>query len=172
MQQADRQELPLPPLEIDVEALGRHFPGTAGDDAEQRRAVGRHDIGELELAGGELRDVVIEPVGEGGVHVGDRAVRLGGKKARRRVVEIVDGVLQFLKETFVPLALARDVGDRPQRDARLGDPLERADADAVPGRRAFAGQRRGHAQFFDSRVCPRGPPAPAGRPPRRLPARR
>ena len=45
MQQAHRQELALPALEIDVEALGRHFAGTAGDDAEQRRAVGGDDIG-------------------------------------------------------------------------------------------------------------------------------
>ncbi len=43
--------------------------------------------------------------------------------------------------------------DRPQRHARLGDALERANADAVPGRRAFAGQGRGHAQFFDRAIA-------------------
>ena len=148
VQQANRQELAFTTLEIDVEALGRHLPGAAGDDAEQRRAVGGHDVGELELAGRELRDVVIEPIGEGGVHVRDRAVGFGGKEARRRVVEIVDGVLQVLKEALVPLAFAGDVGDRPKGHARFGDALERAHTDAVPGRRAVAGQGRGHAQFL------------------------
>ena len=38
---------------------------------------------------------------------------------------------------------------RPQRRARRGDALERTHADAVPGRRAFAGQRRRHAQLLD-----------------------
>ena len=45
---------PLAALEVDVELLGRHLAGAAGDDAEQRRAVGGDDVGEFELAGGEL----------------------------------------------------------------------------------------------------------------------
>ncbi len=153
MQQTHRQELALPALEIDVEAFGRHFSGSAGDDAQQRRAVGGDDIGKLELSSRELRDIIIEPIGEGGVHMRDRAVGFGGEKARRRVIEIVDGVLQILKEALVSLAFARDVGDRPQRHPRLGDALERAHADAVPGRRAVAGQGRGHAQFFDRPIA-------------------
>ena len=149
MQQPHRQELAAAALEVDVEPLRRHLAGMAGDDAEQRRAVGGDDVGEFELAGGELGDVVVEPVGERRVHVDDRAVRIGGEEAGRRMVEIVDRVLQVLEEALVALALAGDVADRPQRRAAPRDAVERADADAVPGRRAVAGKRRRHAQLFD-----------------------
>ena len=46
----------------------------------------------------ELGEIIVEPAGERRVHIGDRAVGLGGKKAGRRVVEIVDRVLQILEE--------------------------------------------------------------------------
>ena len=149
VQQPHRQKLTAAALEVDVEPLRRHFAGTAGDDAEQRRAVAGDDVGEFELSGGELGDIVVEPVGERRVHVDDRAVRIGGEEAGRRVVEIVDRVLQILEEALVALALAGDVADRPQRRAAPRDAVERADADAVPGRRAVAGKRRRHAQLFD-----------------------
>ena len=35
------------------------------------------------------------------------------------MVEIVDGVLQFLEDVFLPLELAGDVRDRPDRELRL-----------------------------------------------------
>ena len=130
------------------------------------------DVGELELAGGELGDVVVEPVGQRRVDIDDRAVRLGGEEAGRRMVEIVDRVLQVLEEVLVALALARDVGDDPQRRAAPRDAFERPHADAIPAGRALAGQRRRHAQFLDARDCPRARPGRAGRPPPRLPARR
>ncbi len=54
----------------------------------------------------ELGDVVVEPIGERRVHVGDGAVGLGREEPGRRVVEIVDRVLQVLEEGFVAVAFA------------------------------------------------------------------
>ena len=52
------------------------------------------------------------------------------------MVEIVDRVLQFLKDVFLALELARDVGERPHREALLALAVaERAHAHAQPARR-------------------------------------
>ena len=58
---------------------------------------------------------------------------LGGEEAGRRMVEIVDRVLQLLEHVLVPLELAGDVGERPDREALLALALaERAHAHAQP----------------------------------------
>ena len=52
------------------------------------------------------------------------------------MIEIIDGVLQFLKDIFLPLALARDVGQRPHRQARVAPAAaERTDLETQPARR-------------------------------------
>jgi hypothetical protein len=52
------------------------------------------------------------------------------------VIEIVDGVLQLLKHVLLALALARHIGERPHRQARLAPAVaERADLEAQPTRR-------------------------------------
>ena len=150
VENADRQEAPASAFQIDVELLGRHFARPAGNDRYQRRAVGGHDIRQFELARRELREIIVEPPGERRIHVGDRAVWLRREKAGGRVVEIVDHMLQVLKKAFVPFAFARDVGDGPERRVVFCDALERAHPDAIPGRAAFAGQRRRDAQFLDA----------------------
>ena len=150
MENADRQEAPPSAFQIDVELLGRHFARPAGNDRYQRRAVGGHDIRQFELAGRELSEIIVEPPGERRIHVGDRAVWLRREKAGGRVVEIVDHMLQVLKKAFVPFAFARDVGDGPERRVVFCDAFERAHPDAIPGRAAFAGQRRRDAQFLDA----------------------
>ena len=49
------------------------------------------------------------------------------------MVEIIDGVLEFLKHVFLPLELARHVGDRPHRQAGLALAVtERAHAHPQP----------------------------------------
>ena len=82
----------------------------------------------------ELGEVDADPFGERGVQVADAPVRLEREEAGRRVVEIVDGVLQLLKDVLLVLALARDVGDEPA-DARLAA-ADRADPHAIPARSA------------------------------------
>ena len=56
------------------------------------------------------------------------------------MIEIIDGVLQLLEHVFLALAVARHVGDRPHRHARVALALaERAHAHAQPA----YGLRRG-----------------------------
>ena len=76
-------------------------------------------------------EIVVEPVGERRVEVDDVAVGIDREEAGRRVVEIVDGVLQFLEDVFLPLAVARHVGDGPQRQAAVALPRRRAAARAA-----------------------------------------
>ena len=142
MQNARWDEPPLPGLEVDVELLRRHFAGRSGYDGEHRAAISGDDVVDLEPAGAELGEIIIEPARQGGVHMRDRAIRLGGEKARRRVVEIVDRVLKILEKSFVPVVVARLIRDRPDHQAVSRDALERANTNAVPGDLALAARRR------------------------------
>ena len=85
-------------------------PGAAAQRGQQRRAVAGDDVGELEAAGADLGEILIEPIGERGVEIDDVALGIDGEEAGRRVIEIVDGVLQLLKDVLLPLALAGHVG--------------------------------------------------------------
>ena len=58
---------------------------------------------------------MVEPRRERGVEIADVAIAIDGEEAGRRVIEIVDGVLQFLEDVLLALAVARHVGDGPQR---------------------------------------------------------
>ena len=142
VENARRQQAALTRLEVDVELLGRHFAGRAGDHGEHRAAVSGHDIVDLEPADAELSEIVVEPAGQGGVHMRDRAIRLGREKPSRRVIEIVDRVLEILEEGFMPGVVARLIRDRPRHQAVLGDALERANANAIPGGVGLAARRR------------------------------
>ena len=127
---------PVAGLEVDIEDFGLHVAGHRRERGEQRRALARHDVVELEAAGADLREIMVEPIGERGVEIDDVAVALGGKEAGRRMVEIVDRVLQLLKHVLVPLELAGHVGQRPDRHARFALAFaERPHADAQPTRR-------------------------------------
>ncbi len=153
MQDARRQDPALPGLEIDVERLRLHLARPAGHGGEHRAAVARDDVADLEPAEAELGEVVVEPFRQRRVHVDDRPVGLRRKKTRRRVVEIVDRVLEILEEGLVPVVLARLVRDGPDRGARPLGALERPDADAIPGHRSVPGQRRRQAQVFAGRFA-------------------
>ena len=74
-------ETPWRRLRSTTVSIGLDFARRAGDHVEQRRAVGGDDVGKLHLARREFSDVVIEPMGERRVHVGDRAVRLRRKRS-------------------------------------------------------------------------------------------
>src|SRR5438445_9269946 len=63
------------------------------------------------------------------------------------MVEIIDGVLQLLKDVLVALEFARHVGQRPNRHSRLPLALaERAYADAQPT--AFLASMRAKAHLL------------------------
>ena len=63
------------------------------------------------------------------------------------MVEVVDGVLQFLKNVLLPLAIAGDVAERPDGEAAgaLAD-AQRTDLHSQPARRPTLGG--GDAHFF------------------------
>jgi hypothetical protein len=66
---------------------------------------------------------MVEPFGQGGVEVSDRAFAIDREETGRRMVEIVDRVLQLLEDVLLLLALAGDLGDRPHRHARVASLL-------------------------------------------------
>src|SRR5207302_596433 len=62
-----------------------------------------------------------------------------------RVVEIIDGVLEFLKHVFLPLEFTRHVGDRPHRQAGLALAVtERAHAHPQPAPGLFLAGAHAH----------------------------
>ena len=76
------------------------------DRAYQRHAVAGDDFRKGGIAGREARKIDAQPFGERGVDVGDAAFLVGGEEAGRRVVEMVDRLLQVEEEAFLlgPLA--------------------------------------------------------------------
>ena len=119
-------------LQIDVEHLGLDL-ARRRRQREQRSPLTRYDVGKLEPAIGDLGEVVIEPLRQRRVEIGDAALGVGGEETRRRVIEIIDGVLQFLKHVLLALELAGDVGNRPYRHPLLALAFtERAHAHAQP----------------------------------------
>jgi hypothetical protein len=145
-----------PGLEVDIEDLGLHVARHGRERGQERRALAREHVVELETAGADLREIMVEPIGERGVEIDDAAVGLGRKEARRRVVEIIDRVLQLLKHILVALELARHVGQCP--DGHAGFALafaERAHADAQPTCR-LAGVRADADLFLTAAAFARG----------------
>src|SRR5262249_24916845 len=108
-------------------------PGRAGERVREPRAPPRHDLFELEAARADLGKIIIEPIGQRSVDIDDVAVAFCRKEAGRRMIEIVDRVLQLLEYILVPLEIARHVRERPHRHARFAFTLaERTHADAQP----------------------------------------
>ena len=132
--------------EVEVDDLGlAAAPGLAACRSD--RLSPRDDIADVRRARLELGEVDAEPLGERGVEVDDAAVRLEREEAGRRVVEIVDRVLQLLEDVLLVLALAGDVGDQPADMAvRAADGI---DPDAVPARAGrLAADAARHADFL------------------------
>ena len=77
VEEPDRQRAAAASLEVDVENLGLDVARHGRKRGEQRRAFAGHDVVELEAAGADLGEIVIEPVGERGVEIDDVAVGLG-----------------------------------------------------------------------------------------------
>ena len=113
VEQPHRQSAAAAGFQIEIEHLGLDLARRGAQRRQQRGAVAGDEVGELEAAGADLRQILIEPVGERGVEVDHVALAVDGEEAGRSVIEIIDGVLQFLKDVFLPLALARHVAERP-----------------------------------------------------------
>ncbi len=66
---------------------------------------------------------MIEPCRERRVEIDNVAGRIDRKESCRRMVQVVNGVLEFLENVFLTLAVARHVGDRPHGHARIASAL-------------------------------------------------
>ena len=149
MQHAHRQALAAATLEVEIELLGANLAGAAGDAGQQGAAAARDEIGELETARAHLRQIVVEPRRQRGVHVAHLARRVAGEETGRRVVQEVDRVLKLLEDVLVPLTLARHVGDRPEAGPLGTREGQRTDPHAIPADIAGrAVERRRQAQLL------------------------
>ncbi|MCY1489888.1 hypothetical protein D9M68_236280 [compost metagenome] len=111
---AHRQALAVQLAQIEVEHLGLLQARLRLHGLDERQPLAGHQVADADRAWLELGQVDAEPIGERGVDVEDLALAPGGEEAGRRVVEIVDGVLQFLEEAFLVVALRRNVGNLPE----------------------------------------------------------
>ena len=133
--------------QVDVEHLRFDFAGHRHDRGQQRRAVAGDDVGEFQPARADLGEIVVEPVRQRRIDIGEIAGRIDREEAARRVIEIFDRVLQFLEHVLLALAVAGDVGYRPHRVARLAlARAERTHAHAQPA--AVAAVLAGDAHLF------------------------
>ena len=134
-----RQRAAAAGAQIEIEHLGLHLARRALQRGQKRGAIAPDQVGEFQAAGADLGQILVEPVGQRLVEIDDIALGIDGEKAGRRVIEIVDGVLQRLKGIFLLVAVARHVGERPHRQACLAAAIaERADLEAQPARRPAA----------------------------------
>ena len=118
MEQPDRNRAAVAGLEVEVEDFGFDF-ARHRRQRQKRSPLARHDVGEFQAAGSDFREILVEPACQRGIQIDDVARGIGGEKTGRRVIEIVDRVLQFLEDIFLLLAVPGDIGDAPDRGAVL-----------------------------------------------------
>ena len=111
MEEPDRQPRAVGAHEVDVERL--RLAASRACRLDDRQALDGDDVADMRGAGLELGEVDADPLGERCIQIADAPVRLEREEAGRRVVEVVDRVLQLLKNVLLVLALAGDVGDQP-----------------------------------------------------------
>ena len=103
------------------------------DRADKRHAVAGDDLAQRRGARREAREIDAEPFGERGVDVGDAALLVGGEETGRRMIEMVDRLLQVEEEALLLGALPRNVGKLPGKQRLpLAGHAEGARAHPVP----------------------------------------
>ncbi len=108
-----RQGAAVAAPQIEVEDIGLHLAGLSRQGGEKCSAAAGQDVAEPQAAGADLGEIVIEPAGQRRVDVADVAIGIDREETGRRVVEIVDGVLQLLKHVFLAFTVAGHIGDGP-----------------------------------------------------------
>ena len=116
MQDAHRKRGAVGLDEVDIEAPRVAVRRAAAGSGDERGAVFRHDVGELELAARCVGEVEAEPLGERGVEIIDGALAIGGEETGRRIVEIGDGLLHLLEAGLLPLAVGGHLVDLPDHE--------------------------------------------------------
>ena len=94
MQEPDRQRRAVTADEIDIDNFGTDF-AVAATSHQQAGAITANEVRHLDIAGLERCQVVPEPVGKRRVEVLHPPLGVRRENSGRRVVEIVDGALQF-----------------------------------------------------------------------------
>ncbi len=157
VEQPHRQLAAAAGLQIEIDDFGFQLARRGSQRGQERGAVAGDEVGELQPAGADLRQILVEPVGERGVEIDHVAAAIDREEAGRRVIEIVDRVLQFLKDVLLALALAGDIGQRPDRELPLAAALaQRPHPQPQPARRqALSVRRRG---LLPAGACLRAPP--------------
>ncbi|OIQ67549.1 hypothetical protein GALL_508720 [mine drainage metagenome] len=117
--ETNRHGLAAAHAQVDVEHLGLDLARHRRNRCQQRGAIARHDVGQLQTARSYLRQIVIQPVGQRRVDIDDVSGGIDRKEAARRMIEVFDRVLQLLEHILLPFAVAGDVGNRPHRVFRL-----------------------------------------------------
>ena len=143
-------------IEIDDGVAGRAGIGLHGTD--QRHAVARDDLAERQVAGRETCQIDAQPFCQRGVDVGDAAFRIGGEKAGRRVVEMVDRLLQIEEKPLLFGPLSRNVGELPgEKGCRSPGILKVARLHPVPARAGIGAgpQRAGQTKLARRRAVRR-----------------
>ena len=115
MKQPHRHRLAASGFQVEVEHLGLHFAGRRGQRRQQRRALAGDNVRQFQRTDADLRQILVEPARQRRIEIDNGARRIDREEAGRRVVEIIDSVLQFLEHVLLTLTLARHVGDRPDR---------------------------------------------------------
>ena len=142
-----RQALAATLDEIEVDRLGAIVAALGNHAGEQGHAFAPDQIAKRQRPRLEVREVDAKPIREGGVEVDDAAIRLGREEAGGSVVEIVDGVLEFLEHRLLLRPLAADVGDSPGRArTRAAWSRHRPRPDSVPAGAAAARSGKGLRQ--------------------------
>ena len=85
-------------------------------------------------------------------------LRIDREEAGRRVIEIVDGVLQFLEDVLLALAVARHVGDGPDASAARRACASPSGRTRKRSQRAALALEPGDAHLFLQRGGLRAPP--------------
>ena len=159
----DRQRATVAHAQIEIEHFGFDLARRAVQRGEQRRAFAGDKVGKLESAGADLRQILVEPIGERGVEIDNVAFLIDREESRRRMIEIIDRVLQHLEHVLLPVALGGDVGKRPDRELQIATAgPERADLEPQPARRPALHAGDTHF-FFEALAFARGLKQPVDR---------
>ncbi len=142
MQEPHGKPLAALALQIEIDRFGAHCTGLALHMREKRLAAGSHDVTDLEIAIGNLGEVVIEPVGQCRIEIEDAPLGPGREETRRRAVEIGNRLLELLEFVLVLLAVTRHIGHAPMHSRVALPARERPHAHAIPPITATTGQRR------------------------------
>ncbi len=108
-------------------------------DLDQRHTLAGDDVRHSHRTGRKLRKIDAEPFGQGGVQINNLTLATCGKETGRRVVEIIDGVLQFAEEAFLIFPLRRDIGNLEDVQRLAARILQHPTFQSVPVRPAGSG---------------------------------